>query len=173
MIDLLSEQRIIENEYNNYIGCLLKKDNKNIYMKYIINNVNINEFEKIFNNYITINNKKLDFYYMNCEFEIETNDYIANIEISFHYKTDYINLKSYLFFYNESHGIEFFNIDHMIIYTISCLCNMTYIYYLNNPMSMLERRMNFIISKNLQLNNARNRNKIHPLIRKYNHFIIL
>ena len=34
---------------------------------------------------------------------------------------------------------------------------------------MLERRINFIISKNPQLINALNRNKNHPLIRKYIH----
>ena len=156
-------------EYNNYIDCLLKKDNKNLYMKYIINNVDINEFDKIFNNSIISHNKKFDFYYINCEFEIETNNYLANIEINFHHNTDYINLKNYLFFYTESRGIKFFNINQMIINTISCLSNMTYKYYLNNPMIMLERRINFIISKNPQLINALNRNKNHPLIRKYNH----
>ena len=45
---------------------------------------------------------------------------------------------------------------------------MTYKYYLTNPMSMLERRINYIISENPQLINAINRNKNHPLIRKYN-----
>ena len=57
----------------------------------------------------------------------------------------------------------------MIINTISCLCNMTYKYYLNNPMSMLESRMNFIISKNPELINALDKNNNHPLIRNYNH----
>ena len=36
----------------------------------------------------------------------------------------------------------------MEINTISCRCNMSYKYYLNNPMSMLERRINYIISRN-------------------------
>ena len=57
----------------------------------------------------------------------------------------------------------------MIINTISCLCNMTYKYYLTNPMSMLERRINFIINKNPQLINSIDRNRNHPLIRKYSH----
>ena len=153
-----------ETRYNNYIDCLLNKDNENLYMKYIINNVDINEFDKIFNNYIISHNKKFDLYYINCEFEIETNNDLINLEINFHYKTDYNNLKSYLFFYTQSREIKNFNINQMIINTISCLCNMTYKYYLNNPMSMLERRINFINSKN-----ALNRNKNHPLIRKYNH----
>ena len=57
----------------------------------------------------------------------------------------------------------------MIINTISCLCNMNYKCYLKIPMSMLERKINFIISKNPQLINALNRYKNHPIIRKYNY----
>ena len=57
----------------------------------------------------------------------------------------------------------------MIIKTISCLCNMTYKNYLTNPMSMVERRMNFIIATNPKLINTLDRNKNHPLIRKYSH----
>ena len=33
----------------------------------------------------------------------------------------------------------------MEIITISCRCNMTYKYYMNTAMSMLERRINIII----------------------------
>ena len=47
---------------NNCINDLVKNDNKFIYMKYIINKVNINNFDKIFNNHITNHNKKFDFY---------------------------------------------------------------------------------------------------------------
>ena len=57
----------------------------------------------------------------------------------------------------------------MIINTISCLGNMTYKYYLSNPMSMLERRINYIINKNPELINDFDSNKNHPLIRKYFH----
>ena len=156
-------------EYNNYRAGLVKDNIKFMYMRYIINKIDINNFDKIFNNYITNHNKKFDLYYINCEFLIETYNRLVNIEINFHHNTDYINLKSYLFFYTESHRIKFFNIKHMIINTISCLCNMTYKYYLNNPMSMLERRINYIINKNPHLINTLDRTKNHPLIRKYNH----
>ena len=57
----------------------------------------------------------------------------------------------------------------MIINTISCKCNMSYEYYISNPMPMVERRINFIIAKNPQLINSLDRNKNHPLIRKYSH----
>ena len=57
----------------------------------------------------------------------------------------------------------------MIIKTISCKCNMSYKYYINHPMSMLERRINMIIAKNPQLIIALDRTKNRPLIRKYSH----
>ena len=57
----------------------------------------------------------------------------------------------------------------MVINTISCKCNMSYKYYINHPMSMLERRINFIIAKNPKLMKSLDRNKNHPLIRKYSH----
>ena len=152
---------------------LCNKNDKCLYTKFIINNVKINEFDKIFNYYISIHNKKFDFYHIDCEFEILFNsNYTANIEINYHYNTDYINIKSYLLFYFDSceiNGYKFKNINHMIIKTISCKSNYSYKYYVNHPMSMLERRINFIIAINPKLLNCLNRNKNHPLIRKYSH----
>ena len=154
-----------------YLCYHCNKNDKCFYTKYIIYNVKINEFDKIFIYYISTHNKKFDFYYIDCEFEILfKNNYTANIEIIYHYNTDYINIKSYLLFYIDSceiNGYKFKNINHMIIKTISCKCNMSYIQYINNPMSMLERRINFLIAKNPQLIKSLDRTKNHPLIRKY------
>ena len=77
-----------EIKYNNYLNSLVKNDNKFIYMRYIIKEVNINIFDKIFNDYITNHNKKFDFYYINCEFQIEINNRLLNLEINFHHNTD-------------------------------------------------------------------------------------
>ena len=149
------------------------KNDKCLYTKYIINNVNIDDFDKIFNYYITTHNKKFDFYYIDCEFEILfENNYTANMDINYHYNTEYINIKSYLLFYIDSceiNGYKFKNINHMIMKTITCKCNMSYKHYINQPMSMLERRINMIIAKNRRLINAIDRTKNHPLIRKYSH----
>ena len=46
---------------------------------------------------------------------------------------------------------------------------MTYKYYMNLPMSMVERRINFIIAKHPHLINTLDRTKNHPLIRKYSY----
>ena len=40
-------------------------------------------------------------------------------------------------------------------------------------MSMIERRINIIIAKNPELINSLDRNKNHPLIRKYSHIPLL
>ena len=83
--------------------CYSKKNDKYFYTKYTINNVNIDEFVKIFNDVIITHNKKFDFYYNDCEFGIQFDkNYTANIEINYHYNTDYINIKSYLLFYIDS-----------------------------------------------------------------------
>ena len=65
------------------------------------------------------------------------------------------------------------NIKHMILKTINDRCNMTYKYYKNTAMSMIERRINIIIAKNPELINSLDRNKNHPLIRKYSHIPLL
>ena len=105
------------------------KNDKCFYTKYVVDNVRINEFEKIFNDYISTHNKKFDFHHINCVFELLfDNKFTATIEINNHYNTDYINIKSYLLFYIdscESRGYKFTNINHMIIKTISCKCNMS------------------------------------------------
>ena len=46
---------------NNYISSLVKNDNKFIYLRYIINKVDINNFDKIFNNYKKTTTKNLNF----------------------------------------------------------------------------------------------------------------
>ena len=154
----------------NYI---CKVCDKHLYKQHIINIINLDKVDKISSDYITTHNKKFDFYYIDYEFGIQfDNNYKANIEINYHYITDYINLKCYLLFYIDScqsGGFNFSNINHMIINTITCICKMNYKYYINQPMSMLERRINFIIAKNPQLINSFDRNKNHPLIRKYSH----
>ena len=57
----------------------------------------------------------------------------------------------------------------MTINIISDKCDMTYEYYINRPMSMCERKININIARNPHLIKILDRNKNHPLIRKYLH----
>ena len=49
------------------------------------------------------------------------------------------------------------------------MCNMSYKYYKNHPMSMLERRIIMIIAKTPQILSSLDRNKNRRFIRKYSH----
>ena len=55
----------------------------------------------------------------------------------------------------------------MTINTRNYSCNLTYENYMNNPMSTCERKINLNSAENPQLINSLDRNKNHPLIRKY------
>ena len=106
---------------------------------------------------------------METEFD---NQFTENIEYNYHHNTDTKNIKSYLLYYIDSFksgGYNFSNINYVIINTISCMCNMTYEYYINQPMQAYALKLNMIIDKNPSLLNALDRNKNHPLIRKFSH----
>ena len=150
-----------------YLASFSSTHDRSLYYKYTINNINLNNINKIFDYYISIQNEKFNFYFIKCIFQIQFNNIIANIEIKNHYNSDYINIENYLSLYLNScqkPGYNIINIIHMIINFISCICNIRYNHYVDKPMSMLERRINYIITKNPQLINQNNN---HPLIRKY------
>ena len=57
----------------------------------------------------------------------------------------------------------------MTINSISDRCNMTYENYINQLMTMCERKINFNFAKNTHLITSIDRNKNHPSIRKDSH----
>ena len=112
-------------------------------------------------------------YFINCEFKVEfDNNFTTNIKTNYFNNIDSDNMKSYLLYYIDCfkpRGYKFYNINQMTISSISDRVNMTYKFYMNQPMSMCERIINMNIAKNPQLINLSDRNKNHPLIRKYSH----
>ena len=108
-MDLLCQvcdREIIENEceYKNYIATLRKKDDKRIYKKNVINNINLDEVDKILNDYVSTHNRKLDIYFIYCEVKIQF-DNISTRDL----KTEIV------------HNIEFGKIYQSLIYSIECL----------------------------------------------------
>ena len=158
-----------KDELYNYLVYFRKYYDRSLYYKYTINNINLNDINKIFEYYTSIQNEKFNFYFIKCLFLMQfNNNIIANIEINNDYNSDYINIEKYLSLYLNScqnAGYNFSNINHMLINFITCKCNIKYKHYVDKPMSMLERRINYIIAKNPCLIKETN----HPLIRKYPH----
>ena len=100
-------------------------------------------------------------YFINCVIQIKfNNNILSNLEIINHCNTDYINIENYLKCCVRA-GYKINIINHMIINITTCFCNIGYKHYKDKPMSMLERRINFIITKNPQLINKKHN---HPLL---------
>ena len=153
---------------------LREKNEKEIYLKYTFNNISLEEVDKMLNDYITTHNEKFDFYLISCDVVIQfDNNFTENIKTDSFCKRDIIIIKRNLL-YNIYHiipkiyiGSNVCNLKQMILNTFNDRCHMTYKFYKNLPMSMVERRMNINIAKNPSLINLLDRTKNHPLIRKY------
>ena len=163
-----------ESKSLSYIATLRKEHDKWFYENYIIINPNLDEIDKIINDYFTNHNKNFDIYILNCDFVLVfDNNFKKHVETNYCYNTDDITkMKSYLFYwidYYKLQGYGFCNINEMIIKTIDDKFNMTHKHYYNQPMQMIERRLNFVIDRRPQLINAIDRTKNYPLIRKYSH----
>ena len=67
-----------------------------LYKKYTTNNINLDEVDKILNDYISHHNINFGLYFINCEFKIEfDNNFTTNIETKYFYNTDANKTKSY------------------------------------------------------------------------------
>ena len=62
-------------EYQYYLDTSRKKNDKNLYIKYTINNITLDELYKILNDYANTHNEKFDFYSISCEFVIEFDNF--------------------------------------------------------------------------------------------------
>ena len=135
-----------------------------IYDNYSINNPKFNNIDKIINNYVTSYNKKFDINSTKCVFYLVFND-----DFKIHIKTYYVpnkddlsKIKTELLSWIEHlnfEGYSFCHINEMIIKSINNKHWITYNTYMQQPMSMVERRMNYVFHKCPYLIRALDRNK--------------
>ena len=135
-----------------------------IYDEYSINNPNLNDIDKIINNYVTTCNKKFDIYFITCDFYLVfDNDFGIHIKTNHaHNKDDLTKVKTELLYWIEHlnfEGYSFCHINEMIIKSITDKHWMTYITYTQRPMHMFERRFNYVFHKCPYLIRALDRNK--------------
>ena len=84
MIDILCQVCDYEifndrNELNHYLVYFEKRYDRGLYYNYKINNINLNNINKIFDYYITIQNETFDMYFINCVIQVRFNhNIIAN-----------------------------------------------------------------------------------------------
>ena len=89
MVDFLCktcDRSLFENEFEHqhYRATLRKKNDKSLYKKYTINNINLVEYDKLSNDYNTTHNKNFDVYLIICDFKIEfDNNFIVHLETGY------------------------------------------------------------------------------------------
>ena len=133
----------------------------------------MDDVDKTLNDYISTHNKSFDIYFNYCEFKTQFDkNFYSYLKTNYVYNKEIEKINIDLIFCiecTESKAYKFHKINQKTINIISDICNITYKNYINKPMPMVERRINFIIAKNPSLINSFDRNKNHPLIRKYSH----
>ena len=104
------DKDIIENESKNYhyMATLTEEYDKSFYENYSINNPNLDEIEKLLNEYISSYNNELHAHLINCEFYLEfDNNLKIHIESFFCLNDDDITkVKGYLF-----HWIDYYKLQ--------------------------------------------------------------
>ena len=134
------------------MDCLCRTCDQFNYDEYSINNPNLNDIDKIINNYVTSYNKKFDIYYIKCDFYLVFNDdFKIHIETYYVHNKDYltkikINLLSWIE-HLKFEGYSFSRINEMIIKSITDKHWMTYNTYMQTPMPLVERRFNYVFHK--------------------------
>ena len=134
------------------MDCLCQICDQFIYDEYSINNPNLNDIDKIINNYVTSYNRKFDINSIKCDFYLVFNDeFKIHIETYYvHNKDDLTKIKINLLSWIEHlkfEGYSFCHINEMIIKTITDKHWMTYNTYMQTPMPMVERRFNYVFHK--------------------------
>ena len=159
-----------EDKLYKYLTTFQKDDDKSINKKIIIDNINLNDIDKVLNNYIDIYNKKFDFYWVRTSFNFlfsDNNIYVLNY-IFICNKEIYKIMMVLLYFIDilKINGKNFININQMTINIIFDKCNMTNKYSKYMRLNPIERQINIVFGKNPQsLNNITNniliKNKSH------------
>ena len=144
-------------------------DDKNIYKKIIIHNIDLDNIDKILNNYINNHGKKFDIYFVKCLFNIDFDNVIYELDTVYVYnKESYKIIIQLLFFIDmmKAEGRNFHNISQMTIIINSDICNMTNEDSRYMRLNPIERQKNIIFRKKPQLlnqisNNILIKNKSH------------
>ena len=154
-----------KNKLYKYLSTFHRENDK----KTIIDNIDLDNIDKILNDYIENHNKKFDIYFVKCLFNISFDDNIYELDSVYVYNNESYKIIIQLLFFIDvmkSQGKIFNNISQMTIIINSDICNMTADYSRYMRLNPIERQINITFGKNSQLlnqisNNILIKNKSH------------
>ena len=144
-----------------------------VHTNHTIQNPNFSDIDKIYDDYITNHNKKIELYFVKIDFKLDFGPTLQTLITS----EIYLNIEHFHLTEFLKRGIEciiltgykFSHIPELNNKTFSSKRNMTYEYYIKKPMPLVERRIKMINSRKPHLSNTLVRGVKHPLSRKYSH----
>ena len=139
-----------KDEMINYFTTLKREDDITIYKNIVIYNIDLCDVDKILNDYIEIHNKKFNFYFVKCLFDISFDDDIFELETVLTHNKEIYKLNIQLLFFIDilkSEGKDFNKINQMTINIHSYKCIMTPEYSRYMRFNCIERRISIISAK--------------------------
>ena len=61
-------------EYYKYMATLREEHDKSVYTNYPINNINLDEYDKLLDDYVITHNRKFYFYFIKLTFKLKVNN---------------------------------------------------------------------------------------------------
>ena len=155
---------------------LCKVCNKFVIDNYTIDDPNLDEIDKMLNDYVTSYNKNFDIYAIRCQFFLVfDNNFKIYIETDYFFNIgDFTKTKNcflYSIDYYRSLGYGSCNINKKIVKTISDKHWMSHKIFIQYPMQRIERQINMVFDRYPELINTLSRTTDHPISGKSSHEI--
>ena len=138
----------------------------------IFENIDIYDFDNIYNNFIKEHNQKNSKIFVKCQFNFHFDNCLPGITSALFNNETVCDWKNFLLkvisdFIDK--GYKFSHISRAHIITHNLRKDMTYHFYMSLPMSAVEQQINLILHKNPHLINSFCRTIDHPMIRKFSY----
>ena len=128
------------------------------------------DFDYIYNNFIKEHNRRFEKYTVQCQFNFRFDNCLPGITSALFNNDTVCDWKDFLLkvisdFNDKRYNFSHISRTHRITHNLEK--DMTYYFYMNSPMSSVERKININLNKNPDLINIFDRTIDHPMIRKF------
>ena len=136
----------------------------------VFENSDIENVDYVYNYFIIKHNRRFEKYTVQCQFNFVFDNCLPGVTSVLFNNDTVCDWKDFLLkvlsdFNNK--GYKFSHISRMHIFTHNLKTDMIYNFYMNTPMSAVERKTNINLNKNPNLKNVFDRTIDHPKIRKF------
>ena len=167
---LCDKSIINKSKYSHSKSITHKTLDESIIRRYIILDHIFDQIDEIMKRYINIFNKKYEKHSVSCVLKLLTTTLVIYIRINTKHNLDFFNCSKISMFSRINQNRYYFcHIYEMRITFSSSFTDMTYDYYLKEPLPMFEIRLIQLLAKNPRLICRLNRYSDNAYIKKFTH----